>query len=219
MRILFCFLILVLGISGCKKENPPIVQPVMAEAPSHRFWPLQNYTRWIFAITVWPSIEREVELGPKTAETPDYFPFVKAPFPAFEGLNVNDNGDLELVWKYLNGKTKGKLLAKELPEPNEKWYSTPSYFYLLDEVAGIPIYDSLRFEITYDGFYEIYNVLVIPKTFNSVAKLKIRTQLWHKYEKRWVTDYLPIHTIYLSRDLGPVIIANGEYSIYLLEAQ
>lgn len=217
MRALFWLIFSATMLLACKKDAPPAPSQEVAE---NSYWPLQKYARWIFSRTVSSSSQRDVVLGPKTAETPDYFPFAKPPFPAYAGLNLNTNGDLELVWKYLNGKTKGVLCPKILPEPGARWYSTPGYFYLIDDRAGVAIYDSVRFEVIYNRFWETYTIpFDQPKTYYSVADFYIRTQIWHKFEEKWEEPTVNEQRIFLSKDIGPVVINNGFSSEFLVEAR
>jgi len=212
-------LLVTLGIIifyGCKKDSPPVQT---AKTIENSYWPLQKYARWIFSRTVSGSSTRDIVLGPKTVEKPDYFPFAKAPTVNYEGLSLNENGDLELIWKYLNGKTKGVLCPRILPEPGQRWYSTPAYIYLIDDRAGLAIYDSVRFEVYYNRFWETYTIpFDIPKTYYSVADFYIRTQIWHKFEERW-EEPIQEQRLFLSRNIGPVVINKGFSSEFLVEAR
>lgn len=216
MRTLLYLLFTVFLFVGCQKEIPPATNTIGSE---NSFWPLQKYARWIFSRNVNGSNSRDVVLGPKTAEKSDYFPFAKAPFPNYEGLNLNANGDLELIWTYLNGQSKGILCPKILAEPGQTWYSTPGYFLLIDDRAGVAIYDSLRFEVFYNRYWDSYTIpFDVPKTYYAVAEFYIRTQIWHKFEERW-EERGTEHRLFLAKNIGPVVINNGIWSEFLVEAR
>ncbi len=216
MRTLILLVVLSILAFGCQKENPPVASPAVTE---NSYWPLQKYARWVFSRTVTGATPRDIVLGPKTAEKPAYFPFAKAPNYNYEGLHLNNNGELELVWKYLNGQTQGVLCPKIIPEPGQSWFSTPAYFYLIDDRAGVAIYDSLRFEVYYNRYWESFTIpFDVPKTYYSVADFYIRTQIWHKFEERW-EEPVAEQRLFLAKNIGPVVINNGFSSEFLLEAR
>lgn len=207
MRFRLICLLLILVLFACQKEQ--VIKETVAE---HPYWPLQKYAKWIYLTG---TTEREVVLSPEIKVKPAYYTFVKKPFPAFAGLRLNQKGELELLWSYLNVITTGVLLPKNLSSDSSSWYSKPAF---VDNHWG-STYDSLRFQVEYAGFIPSYTPSPGPSpTYTWLVDLTINTELWHKQEGGWVIANLPEYRLLLDENKGPVAIRNGSQNLRLFQA-
>lgn len=213
MRKRYIYLLLFLLLTGCARENL-VVKEV---EPLHPYWPLQKYAKWVYSAG--GSFRQEIILGPQNDSTPAYFPFQKAPFPAFKGLRLNENGDLELLWKYYQVTTVGILLPHKLPADTMSWHSVATYFYRIHPQAGIAIQDSVRFLVKYGGLIPRFTPSPSNEiSYEWVVDLTIRTEIWHIFEERWMEDEIPEYRLFLDEQVGPVVFRSPIVNRHLIEA-